>query len=79
MGETQLDSNDEPDLLGDDNAASNALAKQKLKDADLIWILTPHHFHATTSLSTTSLPWCHYITSTPLHRCPLYQDIKQKV
>ena len=53
MGETQLDSNDEPDLLGDDNAASNALSKQKLKDADLIWIL----------------PWCHDITSTPLHRC----------
>ena len=26
--------------LGDDNAARNALAKQKMKDADLIWILT---------------------------------------
>ena len=26
--------------LGDDNAARSALAKQKLKDADLVWILT---------------------------------------
>ena len=74
MGETQLDSNDEPHLLGDDNAASNAPAKQKLKDAHLIWILTPHHFHATTSLSTTSLPWCH--SCSVAFSC---QDIKQKV